>query len=277
MSKKRIQLLTKKLNKALYDHYDVYGRHTLPWRMTTDPYKILVSEMMLQQTQVSRVIEKYKNFLTLFPTVQDLARASLASVLIAWSGLGYNRRAKYLHYTAQKIVTHYGGLFPQNKSELQTFPGIGAYTAGAVCAFAFNHAEILIETNIRTVFIQHFFPRTKKGIPDKKIVSLIELAIDKHNPRVWYWALMDYGAYLKQKGNIVHRKSMHYKKQKPFKGSTRQLRGAILRMLIEQPITVVEVMRETKVSKNEVIVTLFALKEEGLITKKGHFYRLATL
>src|SRR3990167_45987 len=139
--------------RTVWKYYNENGRHDLPWRKTKDPYRILVSEVMLQQTQVARVLEKYKQFLKRFPTVRALAKASLADVLKIWSGLGYNRRGKYLH-DAAKVIVRVGNI----KKELTgPLPGVGPYTKAAVLTFAFNQPEVLIETNIRAAYIHHFY------------------------------------------------------------------------------------------------------------------------
>lgn len=209
--------------------FSLHGRHTLPWRQQYDPYSVLVSELMLQQTQVERVIPKYNNFMERFPTVHVLAKAPLKDVLIAWQGLGYNRRAKFLHQTAQ-IVTKNGGIFPSTVEGLLELPGIGGYTASAVAAFSYNQPVTVIETNIRTVFIYHFFPH-HTVVPDKELQPLITTYIDHNNPRQWYSALMDYGSTLKRLLPNPTRKSNTYKKQSKFAGSIRQTRGEILRIL----------------------------------------------
>jgi len=118
---------------TVWNHYRRHGRHTLPWRTTTNPYRILVSEVMLQQTQVERVIPYYKTFLRAFPTVQTLAQAPLSRVLTLWQGLGYNRRAKMLHEAAKQVVAQYGGRMPHDAEALETLRGVGPYTARAVC------------------------------------------------------------------------------------------------------------------------------------------------
>ncbi len=212
--------------RTVLEYWKKEGRHDLPWRKTKDPYKILVSEVMLQQTQVERVIPKYKAFLKRFPTVRALARASLRDVLVLWSGLGYNRRAKYLHDAVKIVVSKYNGDFMKALSG--KLPGVGPYTHRAVRVFAFNEPGVVIETNIRTVFIHHFFPGKKK-ISDETLAPLIESALKSQRPREWYSALMDYGAHLKRQGISHNAKSTHYKKQSKFEGSLRQVRGAILR------------------------------------------------
>src|SRR3989338_7324816 len=142
----------KDFRSTVWKYWKEHGRHDLPWRLTHDPYRILVSEVMLQQTQVPRVIEKYKEFLKKFPTVRALAKASLSDVLKVWSGLGYNRRGKYLHDAAKEIVA-VGNIREALASSL---PGVGPYTRAAVRVFAFNEPDILIETNIRAAYIHHF-------------------------------------------------------------------------------------------------------------------------
>ena len=209
--------------------YSKHGRTHLPWREMYDPYHILVSELMLQQTQVERVIPKYLSFMKQFPNVETLAAAPLKDVLIAWQGLGYNRRAKFLHQTA-KAVTQNAGKFPNTVEGLLTLPGIGPYTASAIATFSYNQPVTVIETNIRTVFIHHFFT-DQTAVPDSDLLPLIEESVYQENPRLWYAALMDYGSVLKRLLPNPTRKSKTYKKQSKFIGSVRQTRGEILRVL----------------------------------------------
>ena len=172
-------------------HYRAHGRD-LPWRQTTDPYRILVSEIMLQQTQVERVAVKYREFLERFPDFESLAHAPKSEVLLAWQGLGYNRRAIALQGAAQRVIEEYGGRLPADVETLATFPGIGKATAAAICAYAFNMPVVYIETNIRRIFI-HFFFQDREGVRDDEILPLVERALDRENPREWYSALMEYG------------------------------------------------------------------------------------
>lgn len=188
---------------------------------------------MLQQTQAERVIPKYKSFLKKFPTVAVLAKASLSSVLKEWQGLGYNRRAKMLHAAAKEIISGHGGRFPNSYDDLVKLPGVGPYTASAVRVFAFNKPEVLIETNIRSVCIHHFFPKRKK-VMDASLMPFIEAAVDRKNPKAWYSALMDYGSFLKRTEGNASKRSARHVRQKPFKGSNREVRGAILKMLAEK-------------------------------------------
>lgn len=225
--------------RTVLKHYEAHSRDHLPWRNTADPYRILVSEMMLQQTQVDRVIPYYSRFLKRFPTVRALAKAPLRDVLKEWSGLGYNRRAKYLWEIARAITTNDGhpmsiissGGFPREYIELRKLPGVGVYTAKAVRTFAFDEPEIMLETNIRTALIHVFFPRGRR-VGDTRLISILESCLAHVNsPRVWYWALMDYGSHIKETHGNASRRSRTYVKQKPFDGSLRQVRGAILREL----------------------------------------------
>ncbi len=220
--------------KTVEAFYATHGRHNLPWRKTHDPYRILVSEVMLQQTQVKRVLSFYTEFMKCFPTVQALAKSSLGDILRAWQGLGYNRRAKMLHETARAVLFQHGGKVPRGYDELRTLPGVGEYTAKAVRVFAWNEPEELIETNIRTAFLHHFFPR-KRGITDRQLLQLTAVALDTKNPRRWYSALMDYGAHLKTILPNPSRRSATHARQKPFKGSDREIRGAILRAVSQKP------------------------------------------
>lgn len=260
--------------KIVSKHYKASGRHDLPWRKTTNPYKILVSEVMLQQTQVSRVVSKYKEFLKLFPTTQKLAAAPLGDVLRVWQGLGYNRRAKFLWLAAQAVTTEHKGRWPKTFVELQQLPGVGAYTAGAVMNFAYNEPVPLIETNIRTVYIHHFF-FDKEGITDKELLPIIERTLDKKNPREWNWALMDYGSYLKETVGNLNRKSKTYQKQSDFKSSNRYIRGAILRELSKEPLTNVNINKRLPgIERKRIEVQLTLLCEEGLVLCTGRTYQL---
>lgn len=258
----------------------VYAYHRanprpMPWRETDDPYRILVSEIMLQQTQVGRVTLKYAEFLTAFPTVYELAAAPLSDVLEVWQGLGYNRRAIFLKRCSEEIVNRYAGQFPRTINELQALPGIGPYTARAVAAFAYGEAEPLIETNIRTLFI-HFFFHGREKVSDSEIMPLIEATLDQNNPREWYYALMDYGAMLKQAHPNPSRRSKHHTQQSRFEGSNRQLRSRLLREIIKQPGITLEKLLATLAAEQEATKrNLVALLREGFLAKQGCCYRIA--
>jgi A/G-specific adenine glycosylase len=263
VSPQRIRLFRQKI----YAHYRTNSR-VLPWRRTHDPYKILLSELMLQQTQVKRVSEKYKEFLLRFPTIESVAQAPLRVVLSSWQGLGYNRRALALKRLAGIVVERHGGRIPRAIEALRALPGIGAATAGAVCAFAFDKPVIFIETNIRSVFI-HFFFQNRKGVNDSEIFPLIAQTLDAKRPRRWYYALMDYGAMLKEQHANPGRRSAHYTRQASFEGSLRQVRGMILRVMIKQS-GITEAALVKAINRDAVMVrqALKQLRTEGFIVKK---------
>jgi A/G-specific adenine glycosylase len=255
----------------VWDFYRDYGRHDLPWRQAgTDgfsPYAIAVSEIMLQQTQVNRVTPKYLAFLKAFPSVASLAAAELGDVLRMWSGLGYNRRAKFLHQAAQRVVQDFGGVYPRTVQELETLPGIGRNTAGAIAAYAYNQPVAFIETNIRTVFIHHFFG-DREDIHDREILPIVQATLpDDGTNREWYWALMDYGSYLKQTvGNQNHR-STSYAKQSTFHGSRRQVRGQVLRLLATKPLTTSELKEQ--IADERLAAVVEDLLREQMIREQG--------
>ena len=257
---------------TLRKYYDEHGRHGLPWRLpeadrSFDPYKILVSEIMLQQTQVARVIPKYEAFLKSFPTVESLTAAELAEVLLAWQGLGYNRRAKYLWEAARAIKQN--GYFPTDMPGLVALPGVGVNTAGAILAYAYNQPVVFVETNIRTVYIHHF-TRDGQIVSDDFIRDLVSSTIDRDNPREFYWALMDYGSHLKTLVKNNHR-SKHYVKQSPFQGSRRQVRGEVLRLLRARPCKLSEL--KGRMSDDRLPGVLEDLLREGLISQhKSKYY-----
>lgn len=226
---------------TIYEYYKIFKRPFV-WRETTDPYKIFVSEVMLQQTQTKRVIPKYKAFIKKFPTFEMLANASLHDVLLAWQGLGYNRRGQNLQKSAQIIVKEYGGILSDDPEKLIKLPGIGKATAASIPAFAFNKPTVFVETNIRVVLF-HFFFQDQETICDKKLLELVAQTLDKKNPRDWYYALMDYGVMLKSLGINPLQKSKHYTKQSKFQGSDRQIRGAIIRELLKQEQTESELIK----------------------------------
>ncbi|MCX7918607.1 MAG: A/G-specific adenine glycosylase [bacterium] len=254
----------KEFHKIIYQYYHKNKRF-FPWRDTQNPYHIFISEIMLQQTQSERVVDKYRLFLKTFPTVQSLAKSSLNKVLKLWQGLGYNRRAIALHRSAKILVEKYQGNLPETVGELIELPGVGQYTAAAVCAFAYNQPTIFIETNIRRVYI-HFFFQKKRRVKDKDILPLVELTVDRTNPREWYYALMDYGAMLRKQVPNPNRRSAHYTKQSRFEGSNRQIRGLILQTLLKNPnLTESELVRKLQLEKEKIKYNLIRLKQEGFL------------
>jgi A/G-specific adenine glycosylase len=220
--------------KLVYSWYKQNNRSHLPWRTDYNPYDIFISEVMLQQTQVERVVDKFIEFRRCFPDFKTLANSELPQLLSRWQGLGYNRRALSLRNAAQKLIEEYQGELPDQPELLLTLPGIGAATAASITAFAFNKPVVFLETNIRTVIIHHFC-ESEESIPDALIFEIARNVLDKKNPRKWYSALMDYGTMLKKTVGNLSRKSTTYKKQSTFKGSRRELRGKILKQLLETP------------------------------------------
>ncbi len=231
---------TPQFQKLVWDYYKKSGRHDMAWRKTWNSYRILVSEVMLQQTQVARVEKFYPTFVRMWPTFRTLAKAKTADVLRAWQGLGYNRRAIALQKLAKIVVKDYGGKLPADREKLESLPGIGCGTSGSLMAFAFNQPAVFIETNIRRIFIHHFFPNRRK-VKDIEIEGLVKKTLEifrkrqrsispiipskegtrasrfksmdprlreddtkgRQQAREWYWALMDYGTMLGEKSRIA--------------------------------------------------------------------------
>ncbi len=252
-------------------HHRAYARD-LPWRQTTEPYRILVSEVMLQQTQAGRVAARYPGFLEQFPDFESLARATGREVLLAWQGLGYNRRAIALQRTARAVVDDYGGNLPADVEVLATLPGIGKATAAAICAYAFNMPVVYIETNIRRIFI-HFFFQDREGIRDAEILPIVDAALYRENPREWYGALMDYGTVLKRRTANPNRRSASYTRQSRFEGSDRQIRGKILTLVLEEgAVTEEEVVARVSEDTGRIRRILGDLEREGFIAESEGTY-----
>lgn len=259
--------------------YKQFGR-SFTWRQTTDPYHILVSEIMLQQTQTDRVKSKFEQFISTFPTFAHLAHAPLGDVIACWQGLGYNRRALALHRTALRVVQQHGGSLPDSPDILVDFDGIGQATAASICAFAFNQPTLFIETNIRTVYIYTYFSRQilqdGKKIKDSELIPLLEVTLDYDNPRIWYYALMDYGVALKKAFINPSRNSAHHTKQSPFEGSERQIRGMILKVLTEYKLITVDMLYSMIDRQPERIQrNLENLCREGFVKRENNFLSLA--
>lgn len=283
----------------------------LPWRRTYDPYAIWISEVMLQQTQVSRVDGRWQRWLERFPTVDALAAAAPSDVLEEWQGLGYNRRALSVHRAAQAI-SEAGGVFPQDPKELVKLPGIGPATAAGICAFAFNLHGVYLETNVRTVFLHELYPQAE-GVPDSELVPLVELTCPASvtdaadavaagadaavntaaetdetelTPRSWYYALLDYGAYLKKTIPNPSRRSKSHVKQSRFEGSHRQKRAELLRVLLahkdeggaefetlHQELCQIEVNAGRETLDEQVTLGLLEeLAKEGFCQKNGEYW-----
>lgn len=265
----------KKFQKTIYDFYRE-NRRDFAWRRTTNPYRILVSEIMLQQTQTERVKTKYVEFLKAFPNFKSLAEAPLHKLLSVWQGMGYNRRALSLQHTAQRIMNEFKGKLPSDPTILVTLKGIGLNTAGSIAAFAFNSPAIFIETNIRTVFIHYFFPN-KKEVLDDELLPLIEQTLDTTNPREWYYALMDYGVQLKKLYKNPSRRSKHHTKQSKFEGSDRQIRGAILKMVLKKQNIPYQGLYKLlhQFEKGRIKRILTQLLQEGFIKREGSYISVA--
>jgi A/G-specific adenine glycosylase len=264
MKREEFQKLIREKGRELY--------RDMPWRRDTRFYYVLVSELMLQQTQVSRVVPKFETFIARFPDIESLAAASLDDVLRLWSGLGYNRRAKYLHEAARRIRDVYYGGFPQSLRELQTLPGVGSGTAGALMVYALNQPAVFIETNVRTVYFQHFFP-DDAAVSDADLRLLVEDTLDRECPREFYWALMDYGTWLKSQGAGRLQQSRHYKKQAPLKGSVREVRGRILRALTTGELRPGD-LRDRVVYDQRFDTALASLIADGLIAQTSGMFHL---
>ena len=271
--KGRIPEEAERFIHTIHDYYATRGR-TFCWREDINPYRVLVSEIMLQQTQVERVLGKYPLFIETFPDFQTLAEASLKDVLSLWQGLGYNRRAANLWKTAQKVVQEYKGELPEEQDELVRLPGIGHATAGAIAAFAFDKPVVFIETNIRRVFINFFF-QDRTEVEDREILPLVELTLDHKHPRQWYYALMDYGAMLGRQTSNPNRRSAHYTKQTAFEGSDRQVRGRIIRALLDKgTVTGRRLFSQLNIEDQRLRRILAGLEQDGLIARRGNSYRL---
>lgn len=258
--------------------WDYYYQHrrSMPWRDDPSPYNVLVSEIMLQQTQVGRVEPKFQEFMERFPSLAKLAAASLEDVLRAWSGLGYNRRAKFLWQAAQAIERDFDGRIPNSLPELLTLPGVGRNTAGAMLAYAYNQPTVFIETNIRSVYFYHFFNDEEAQVTDAQLLPLLEATLDREHPREWYWALMDYGAYIKKQTGGQLQKSRHYTKQSTFQGSRRQLRGQILRELLTESRTRTQLFESSNDQRLDDV--LRDLQNEGLVSiNEGRYYIATTV
>ncbi|MFA4859981.1 A/G-specific adenine glycosylase [Methanoregula sp.] len=264
-----------RFRQMVLDHYRDYGRK-MPWRENTDPYSILVSEIMLQQTQVERVTIRFPAFIAAFTDFATLAGAPLSEILSAWQGMGYNRRAIALQKCAARVMDEYGGSLPDDPTVLATFPGIGPATASSICAFAFNRPVLFIETNIRRVFIHYFFSDIAT-VSDREILPLVERALYQENPRVWYWALMDLGTDLRKTVQNPNRRSLHYTKQSAFEGSDRKIRGEILRLLLPgSGLTMEQVLAFFKEDPARIRKILAGLVWDGFILFESDRIRLVS-
>jgi A/G-specific adenine glycosylase len=257
----------------------------LPWRHTHDPYAIWISEVMLQQTQVTRVDGRWQHWLERFPSVEALAQATPAHVLEEWQGMGYNRRALALRSAAQAIVARPQG-FPREVRDLVTLPGIGPATAAGIRAFAFDLPGVYLETNVRTVFLHELYPH-EEGVSDKMLVPLVEASCPQDDPRGWYYALLDYGAWLKRTVPNPSRRSRAHVRQSKFEGSHRQKRAEVVRLLLdarERGLSETDVARglsdferaagREAVSRSDAHQLLVELEGEGFCRKTDDIWRM---
>lgn len=249
--------------------YRAHKRDDLPWRYTKhrpiSSYEILVSEIMLQQTQVPRVRDTFPKFLHVFPTMRRLADAPLDTVLREWQGMGYNRRALYLQKCAQKIIRQFDGLVPFDIAALEKLPGIGPYTAGAISCFAFNTKLVFFDTNIRKFFIHYFFTdhSAQRKISDAEIFPIAEKLLYRKNPRVWNYALMDYGALVLSRKPELLPRAKSYHKQSPFLGSNRFFRSQIVQYILKHNQASLDELQ--KASPRDILPILASLQKEGLV------------
>lgn len=262
----------QQFRETIYDYFRHHGRD-FPWRRTDDPYAIFVSEIMLQQTQTDRVVAKFESFISRFGDFGSLAKAPLVEVLAEWQGLGYNRRAVALQKSARIVVHQHGGRLPDDPEILVSFPGVGVATAASIAAFGFNRPTVFIETNIRTVFIYHFFGE-RTAVGDDEIRPLVARTLDREQARRWYSALMDYGAYLKPVHRGLTGRSKHHHRQAAFEGSNRQVRGQILKLLVAEPgLSKEQVVIRLGLQADRVERGLSQLRAEGFIdmSESGHY------
>jgi A/G-specific adenine glycosylase len=260
--------------EAVYSNYKE-SKRTFPWRTNTNPWGILVSEFMLQQTQTERVVEYWNKWMNKWPTPKMFHKASLEDALRAWSGLGYNRRCCHLKDCARRIVREYDGEIPDKPGDLEQLQGIGPYTARAVPCFAYNVPTVFIETNIRAAVL-HFFFKEEDKVKDKELLPILKTCLDQNDPRTWYWALMDYGAALKRLTPNPNRRSAHYTRQSPFAGSFRQLRGAVIRALVQDgPADKEELRRRSGIERDEdLYLAVNALEKELMVAEVNGIYQI---
>ena len=238
------------VRSALIDWYEA-GHRSFPWRETTDPYPILVSEVMSQQTQLDRVVAAYEDFLDTWPTIESLASDEQSAVVAFWSdhSLGYNNRAKYLHEAAGQVVTEYDGEFPRDPEELQELMGVGPYTANAVASFAFNNGDAVVDTNVKRVLHRAFSHiHGTDDPPDEMYRETANLLMPPGESRIWNNAIMELGAVACQKKPRCDQEECPWRSwchayqtgdftapdvptQPDFEGSRRQFRGRIINTL----------------------------------------------
>jgi A/G-specific adenine glycosylase len=264
ISKKDIQRFQQKILEFYQKN-----KRDLPWRKTTDPYHILVSEFMLQQTQVSRVVEYYNKWMESWPTVNNLASEEYKNVLQSWMGLGYNRRAMYLHNTAKIIVKDFDSDVLNAVNHYENLPGIGLYTSKAIQIFAANADIATVDTNIRRILISEF--DLNENISENDLFSLAQLCLPHGKSRDWHNALMDYGAmYLTSRKSGIKPKTQ----QSRFKGSDRQIRGQILRLLLKEDHSFYELHHQIQVNDTRLTGILDKMIHEKTISKTNEKFHV---
>ncbi len=258
----------RSFHEMVYSWWELH-RRDLPWRRTRDPYRILISEVMLQQTQVSRVLPKYEEFLYFFPDVYALSRATSAQVLRVWKGMGYNRRALYLKRAAESVVHTYHGEFPHAESALMSLPGLGLYTARAIMVFAFEDDVAMVDTNIRQIIVHFFFGGVAQK--EKRILDVAAKLVPKGKSWSWHQALMDYGALELPRGNATN--TPRKKTSVPFADTDRFIRGRILDILREKRTSektlIGDVMKQYGRNEQRCRVIISGLIKDGLIVRAG--------
>ena len=258
--------------KTVLDNYRKTGRE-FPWR-GAGPWGVMVSEYMLQQTQTGRVVPYWEKWMRLWPQPKFLAAASMEDALKAWSGLGYNRRCYNLRKAAAIITDDYSGAVPETPEKLRLLPGVGPYITGAIACFAHNYPSVFIETNIRSAVIHSFFSG-RNDVNDSEIFPILEAALDRDNPRTWYYALMDYGVSVKKSTENPGRRSAHYTRQSPFIGSFRQARGMVIKALTSMGMASKgELASVSGLDEEKLYSVLDRLEKELLVAEKDGIYRI---
>lgn len=259
---------------SILDFHAHHGRR-FAWRETSDPYRILLSEVMLQQTQTSRVEPKYEQFLSLWPDFSSLAKAPLDELLFHWKGLGYNRRALNLRKSAA-LTEQWGWTIPPDEKAISSLPGVGKATTAALLAFAYQMQSIYLETNIRRVLLTCFYPEAEH-VKDKELEQLLALLVAGiEDVKSWYYALMDYGVLLKALLPNANTRSAHYTRQSAFENSNRQIRGQLIHLLADTGAKdsreIVSIL--SRFDEERILSCLADLQKEGFVQECGGVYRI---
>lgn len=265
----------KEFSSFILSFYEKHGR-VFAWRQTSDPYRIHLSEVMLQQTQTSRVQPKYELFLSLWPTFKELSEATLEELLFNWKGLGYNRRALNLRKSA-RLTEQWGWTIPNDPKAIASLPGVGKATSAALLAFCYQERSIYLETNIRRVLLTCFFHECE-GVKDKELEALLgELASLQSDIKSWYYALMDYGVLLKHLLPNANTRSAHYTKQGTFEQSNRQIRGALIHLLSDTGGKDERALHSilNAFEPERITYCLKQLQREGFVQERQGVYRIS--